>query len=296
MKKVLFTVLCFSALAVAAQKVEVVHQKRVLPTWDQPAYRPVLNAPADKLLFTDEMASSLYLYDYATGEVKLVSEEMGSGVDAFFGNDGKVYYVTQTRDDHNLIYRSGHSYDIVTSKHEMLIEPQHGAIHPMIATKGAGMKSESGIYKAPKKSLAVYTYGSEIAIVRNGAERRYAPVESDAGYLWPSLSPDGEKIAFFAAGKGIVIIDLAGVVLAELGNYEMPSWLNNDYIVAQNATDDGHQFTSSQIVLLKADGTLIKPLTSPSSMTMQPSASAGKIVYNTIDGYLYQMEVNIVEP
>ena len=80
-----------------------------------------------------------------------------------------------------------------------------------------------------------------------------------------------------------------------LGNYEMPSWLNNDYIVAQNTKDDGHQFTSSQIMLLKADGSFKHELTKPTSMSMQPSAAAGKVVYSSIDGLLYMMQINITE-
>ena len=84
-------------------------------------------------------------------------------------------------------------------------------------------------------------------------------------------------------------------MLAQLGNYEMPCWYNNDYIVAQNATDDGHQFTSSQILLLKADGTFRHELTPRTSMTMQPTAGGGKIVYTTIDGNLTMITIDINE-
>ena len=88
-------------------------------------------------------------------------------------------------------------------------------------------------------------------------------------------------------------MDLEGKVLAQLGNYEMPCWYDDDYIVAQHATDDGHQFTSSQIMLLKVDGSFAYELTRPTSMTMQPTAGGGKIVYTTIDGQLHQMRIQI---
>ena len=100
-------------------------------------------------------------------------------------------------------------------------------------------------------------------------------------------------MAFVAAEKGVVVIDLTGRVLAMLGKYQMPAWYNNDYIVAQNAHDDGHQFTSSQIMLLKADGTCKQALTASTSMTMQPASAAGRIVYTTIDGLLYEMTIAI---
>ena len=114
----------------------------------------------------------------------------------------------------------------------------------------------------------------------DGEERVFSPVDSWAGYLWASLSPDGKRVAFFAAGKGIVVIDLRGQVVAMLGNYEMPCWYNNDYLVAQNAKDDG----SWQ-----------RELTKSASMAMQPTCGGGKIVYTTIDGLLYEMHINIYQ-
>lgn len=77
----------------------------------------------------------------------------------------------------------------------------------------------------------------------------------------------------------------------------MPQWYGNDYIVAQNAKDDGHQYVSSQLMLLKADGSFKTELTSPTSMSMQPSVAkdSHKIVYTTIDGRLFEMELTIAE-
>ena len=100
---------------------------------------------------------------------------------------------------------------------------------------------------------------------------------------------------FFAAGFGIVITDLNGNILSTPGNFEAPVWYGNDHIVAMNATNDGHNYRSSQIVLLSADGTQFQALTKPESMTMNPTASfdAGKIVYATIDGRLYQMNIKL---
>lgn len=296
MRKIIFLVLLMITVSLGARTVHVTKHSRLLPAWSGKCYRPVLNASGDKMLFSDEIAQDLYMYDFTSSTVTHISDEPGSGVDAFWGGDDKVYYVTQKLNEQNLIYRTGHSYDISGAQHEIVLEARHGAVLPVVATAGAGLKGEGGFFKSPAMSrAAVYTEGSELAIIINGKERRYTPVESDAGYLWASLSPDGTRVAFYAAGEGIVVTDLYGCVLSKLGVYEMPSWLNDDYLVAQNSTDDGYQFTSSQIVLLKIDGTFVKALTSPTSMTMHPSASAGRIVYSSIDGNLYMMELEMVE-
>ena len=207
-----------------------------------------------------------------------------------------MYFVTQeVRDDH-LIYRTGNSYDVATGKNAIVTDAQHGAVRAVPATRGGALKAPAASYSSSSDiGSAVWTEGSRVHLIVNGEERVFSPVDSWAGYLWASLSPDGKRVAFFAAGKGIVIIDLRGQMVAMLGNYEMPSWYNNDYLVAQNAKDDGHQFTSSQIVLLKSDGTWKADLTKPASMSMQPTCGGGKIVYTTIDGLLYEMQINIHE-
>ncbi|MBO4977235.1 MAG: hypothetical protein J6C67_00750 [Muribaculaceae bacterium] len=163
-------------------------------------------------------------------------------------------------------------------------------------------------YEAPRRALfdmnysgpevdgvSVATAGSVLTITRNGVSREYTPVPSQAGYTWASVSPDGTKVLFFAAGRGIVVTDLEGRVLAEAGNYEAPVWYGNDHILAQNAKDDGHQYISSQIVLLSADGSQMQELTAPESFAMTPSGAfdVNTVVYSTIDGILYKMNVTL---
>lgn len=137
--------------------------------------------------------------------------------------------------------------------------------------------------------------GSKLIVTRNGVTNEYTPVECQAGYCWASVSPDGTKIVFLAAGKGLVVTDMQGNVLSRPGNFEAPVWYGNDHLVVQNSTDDGHQLHSSQILLITADGTRQQALTRPESMTMTPAASiqAGRVVYGTVDGRLYQVSITL---
>ena len=265
-------------LPVMAQEVEVVSRQRLLEGVEGPAYYPMLNSAGDRLLFSSENGA-LKLHNLTDGVTTVVTTDYVAGRDACFGNDGKVYFVTQTVGEDHLVYRTGRSFDAATRKADVVTPTRHGAMRVGPAERGS----------------AVWTESSRVHVTVGGEERVFSPVDSWAGYLWASLSPDGKRVAFFAAGKGIVIIDLRGQMLAMLGNYEMPCWYNNDYLVAQNAKDDGHQFTSSQIMLLKADGTFKTELTKPASMSMQPTCGGGRIVYTTIDGLLYEMRINIYE-
>ena len=265
-------------LPAVTQEVEVTSRQRLLEGVEGPAYYPVLNSAGDRLLFSTE-EGALKLHDFADGVTTVVTRDYVAGRDACFGRDGKVYFVTQSVGEDHLVYRTGQCYDALTRKADVVTPTRHGAMRAVPAEQGD----------------AAWTEGSRVHVTVGGEERVFSPVDSWAGYLWASLSPDGLRVAFFAAGKGIVVIDLRGQVVAMLGNYEMPCWYNNNYIVAQNAKDDGHQFTSSQLLLLKADGTWQTELTKPASMTMQPTCGGGKIVYTTIDGLLYEMKINIYE-
>lgn len=261
-----------------AQEVEITSQRRLLEGIEGPAFYPVLNSAGDRLLFCTEKGA-LKLYDLADDVTTVVTEDFVAGNDASFGSDGKVYFVTQRVGEDNLVYRTGQSFDAATRQVDVVTPTRHGAMRVKTVEQGS----------------AAWTEGSRVHVTVDGQERVFSPVDSWAGYLWASLSPDGKRVAFFAAGKGIVVIDLRGQVLAMLGNYEVPCWYNNDYLVAQNAKDDGHQFTSSQLLLLKADGTWQTELTRPASMAMHPTCGGGKIVYTTIDGLLYEMKINIYQ-
>ena len=297
MKKLL-TILLAAAmlLPTMAQEVEVTSLQRLLEGVEGPAHYPVLDQSGKRLLFSTE-DGALKFHDLTDGVTTVVTRDYVAGNDACWGGDGNVYFITQEEGEDHLIYRTGRRYDTATRQTATVTPAQHGAVRAVPATRGGALKAPGGqsYYSAGDIGSAAWTEGSRLHVIVGGQERVFSPVDSWAGYLWASLSPDGRRVAFFAAGKGIVITDLRGQMLAMLGNYEMPCWYDNDYLVAQNAKDDGHQFTSSQLLLLKADGTWQAELTKPASMAMQPTCGGGKIVYTTIDGLLYEMRIAIHE-
>lgn len=301
MKKLLLSLMVVSCLLpVSAQQVSILKNQRLLDDVTHGGYYPVLSPDGMKLLFTGADNKGLEMYDFDNNTVKVISEEERAGYAPKITNDGNVYYVVQNSNERR-IYRTVKSYDIVSGTARVVMENQHGIASPIVSTTGRlVLKNEAKVAEAQsvgEADIAVFIDGSSVVIDRSGNRISYSPVESQAGYLWASLSPDNTKVLFFAAGKGVFIMNLDGKILSQLGNYEMPCWFGNDYVVAQNATDDGHQFTSSQIMLLKADGSFKQALTSPESMTMQPTAAiaANRIVYTTIDGNLYLMEIKITD-
>lgn len=282
------------ALSAGAQIADTGRPEQLMSGVHSELYNPVLSADGTQLLFSNADYSNLRIYDFASGASKSICSEARAGLDAQFSGDGKnVIYVSRRSADRLSQLRV---YDIAQGSNTDIGEPARNISRPVIDAAGCRAQVDGKARKVKANPAAgVRTEGSTLFITVNGKETAYSPVPSQAGYLWESLSPDGTKVMFFAAGRGIVITDLNGKILSEPGKYEAPVWYGNNHIVAMNATDDGHQYRSSQIVLLTVDGSARQELTAPQSMTMFPTASvnAQKVVYNTIDGRIFQMTVKL---
>lgn len=295
MKKYLLILASAVCLNMHAQIVDVVSTSQLLKGVDSEIYYPVLSKDGSKVLYSSANYTGLKMYDFKDDVTIKISDEERAGLNATFSADGnEVYFVTQTSEGLKNL-RQAKKYD-VESKQETAVSAEGHLISAPVAVKGGVMILVDGKAVSSVKSYnAVRVQGATLYITKNGNEKAYTPVEKSAGYLWASLSPDETKVMFFAAGKGIIITDLNGKIISELGNYESPVWYGNNHVVAMNAKHNGYHNISSQILIMTVDGSQKQELTKPESMTMNPTASieAGKIVYNTIDGRLYQMNVSL---
>ncbi|MBD5249208.1 MAG: hypothetical protein HDS58_03835 [Barnesiella sp.] len=264
-KSIIIGAMLAVGLAASAQVARVKSTQPLLQGVESEMYHPRLSPDGSMLLFSSVNYKGLKLYDFNDGVTTRISDEPRAGFDAQFTTDGIRYEVKKQGEYGKNAYAS--------------------------RSRALGKKVK------PVSGVSVRTEGSVLYITRKGVEKAYTPVESYAGYIWESLSPDGTKVMFVAAGKGVVITDLEGRILSQPGMYEAPVWLGNNAIAAMKSTDDGHQFSSSQIVAMDLNGGNLTELTRPESMAMYPTATAAgdKLVYNTIDGRLILMNLELLK-
>lgn len=294
MKKIIlvFSFLCLWALGATAAGVK---QGSVKTLVDSCGFFPQMSPDGQWLLFSTTEGSNLVLKNLATGNQSIVSSTGYPGFDAIFGPNGKVYYVTQERKKNNLLYRTGHCYDPATGKDEIVLKPQHGQVQALHAANGVVINGERQVYTSAKQVGAyAYTRGATLYLVdATGVTRELRPVADSNGYLWASLSPDGTRVMFEAAAHGVVVCDLNGSVVAELGELLMPSWYNNDYIIAMSNAGNA-RLTGSRIWLIAVDGSLFKPITPKEERAVQPMTAGGKVVYAVqYGGEIKQLELDI---
>ena len=286
------TVLCLWTLGATAAGVKQGSMKTLV---DSCGFFPQLSPDGQMLLYSPTEGTSLMLKNLSTGAVTTVASVGYPGFDAIWGNDGKVYYVTQQRKKNGLVYRTGHCYDPATGKSTVVLKAQHGRVQALRATHGTVINGEHQIYYSTKQVGAYcYTRGDKLYLVdEGGTTRTLQPVTGSNGYLWAALSPDGTKVLFEAAARGLFVCDLDGRIIADLDQYLMPCWYNNDYIVAMS--NAGNVRTSgSRIWLMSVNGEVIKPISLKDERAVQPMVAGNKVVYSVIyDGQVKQLELDV---
>ena len=292
MQKIFLTILCLWALGAGAVGVK---SGSAMTLVDSCGFFPQLSLDGQWLLYSPTDAKSLMLKNLSTGQVTTVANAGYPGFDAIFGTDGKVYYITQQRKGNGLVYRTGHCYDPSTGKSQVVLKPQHGRVEALQAATGVVVNGERQYYRSNDGVGAyVYTRGSLLYLVDEyGATRTMEPVKGSNGYLWAKLSPDGTKVLFEAAAKGLYVCDLDGRLVADLGQYLMPCWYNNDYIVAMS--NAGNTRTNGSCIwLLSVDGSICKPISSNNERAVQPMVAGNKVVYTIqYSGEVRQVELDI---
>lgn len=136
----------------------------------------------------------------------------------------------------------------------------------------------------------------DLNLYRNGEKTVLKP-HGDVNYIWVSLSPNQEMI-LFNTKHGTGICNLDGEEIINLGlDFDAPVWYGNDYVVGMDDNHDGYYNIESSIMIASVDGKVVKRLTSPEGMGMYPNvdAKSGRVVYNTEDGDIRMLQLNLTE-
>ena len=145
-------------------------------------------------------------------------------------------------------------------------------------------------------TLRVDNENLDLNLYRNGEHIVLKP-HGEANYIWSSLSPD-QTMILFNTKYGTGICDLNGKEIINLGqDFDAPVWYGNDYVVGMDDNHDGYYNIESSIMMASVDGKVVKRLTAPEGFGMYPNvdAQSGRIVYNTEDGEIRLLQLNLTE-
>lgn len=149
----------------------------------------------------------------------------------------------------------------------------------------------SAVHTAPVASIS---YGHLVITDTDGNSRNLDP-QGPGSYLWPQISPDGQRVVYRLSGEGTFTCRLDGSDVRPAGQELLAAvWAGNDLLVGMTQTDDTYRVTSSALVAVDpADGSSQQITATPMGAAF-PSATADgkKVAFTTLSGDVYIMNIS----
>lgn len=134
-------------------------------------------------------------------------------------------------------------------------------------------------------------YGHLVITAADGQTRVLDPLGTGS-YLWPSVSPDGQRVLFHFVGGGTYTCALDGTDVRHLSRQlVMPVWAGNDAVIGSVTTDDGLVFLTGTLTAVSLTTGATQALTPDSVIALDPvvSADGRHAAFTTPRGQLYTL-------
>ena len=305
MKHYLLLLLALASQIAFSQGINVLSDEEISFLSSGGYFNPVLSPKGDFLIVTSANLQGLQKYDFAAKKLTQITSEAGAGFDAQISSDGStIVYRTREYKD-RLRYTSLKSLNLETGKETELVKPTRD-LEGVALKEGTVLAVENGKLKTQRvagKKLAenppvTSLKDGRIYVTKDGSTKLISPAGGAQRCLWNSVSPDGTKLLYYVIEHGKAYVsNLDGSNPVSLGTLRAPKWLGNSWVVGMVDFDNGEIITSSKITAVTADGKVRKDLTDSSVIATHPTASAdaSKILYNTGDGKVHLMNVELTK-
>lgn len=305
MKKHLFLMLVFASQIAFSQGIKVLSSEEVSFSGSEGYFNPVLSPAGDYMIVTSANLQGLLKYDFSTKELTPITSGASAGFDAQISADGKTIVYRTKEYKGRLRYTSLKSFSLETGKETELVKPTRN-LEGVAVKEGTVLAVDNGQLKTQQvsgKKLAVNPpvasiKDGQLFVTKGGSTRLISPLGKELGYIWSSVSPDGTKLLFYVIEHGKAYVsNIDGSNPVSLGTLRAARWLGNDWVVGMLDYDDGHVVTSSKIIATTANGAVRQELTDNSVIATYPTpdAAGSKILYNTEDGKVYLMHIEITK-
>ena len=275
-KTMLFVAACLMSLAVSAQVLEVASMTKLATPENADAKVAGVSPDGSYVLLTNGSNKGLQRFDVATGQTTVLTEAEGAGFNVQISKNGQ-----------ELVYRETHIGKDNLRKHNIV---RKNFATDKVSTVARAQRTTSRM--ATSDNLTTVSIQDRlIVLTRNGLTTTLAPNGSHLSYIWPSVSPDGTKICYYVCGNGCWVANIDGSNPQYIGHKcQAAQWYDNNTLVAMATYDDGHFTTASSIVAYTLDGKK-QVLTSDDMIAMWPYAAKNAIVFSTIEGETYMLNI-----
>lgn len=297
MKKLLvMAVAAGVAISASAQLVTVDAVSRVALPEGVEVQQAVLSPDGNYAVVSSATTSGLKRLELATGNTVAVTDN-GSILDLKISQDNNTVVFRQRTIDSNRLTKIGiRAVNVATQADVEVAKPSRaqggfclsdaGVVN---AISGGKVKAKSLNGTKSTRETVVGIYRGHLMVTVDGKTTAIDP-QGRGSYLWPTLSPDGKRIAYYKAQSGCYTCNLDGSDVRELGYLHAPQWLDNNIVVGMQDYDDGMFVTAGTIVAMAADGSKVEQkLTGDDVIAVFPTCSADgkKIAFTDMTGGMY---------
>ena len=235
-----------------------------------------VSADGSYVLITNGSNHGLRRYDVATGQTTTITTAPGAGYNVQISNDGQEIVYRETKfDKQGLRKNDVIRLNLATAKTATVAKAQRDA--------------SAMVTSSAKQSVSIQD--RLMVVNRNGKNIVVAPNGKHLSYIWASISPDGKKLCYYVCGNGCWVSNIDGSNKQYIAHAcRAAQWYDNNTIVAMADEDDGHFTTASRIVAYTLDGKM-QVLTNDSMIAIEPYAANGAVVFSTLDGEVYMLNV-----
>ena len=244
---------------------------------------PVWSPDGTKIAVTTDNYTGIMVANADGSNLKCITNESGAGYKMKWSHDGTQILGRTNIVENNRVLHEVKAWNVISGKAELIVPKSRNL---------AGTPTWKSVNVKPTlEALGMY----ELMVNEPAkATTQIAALKQFKGKIVinPSLSHDGKKVAFQIPGQGMWACNNDGSELKSLGKGSNPQWLpDNESIIYTVVTDDGSNFTSSDIYSMNINNgkkhlltgnTVLIPLTP----TVSPDGK--KVAFeNAIDASIY---------
>lgn len=235
--------------------------------------QPVFSADGKQLIFNSLEGGKTY--NLETKDLNVFSK---AAYDYSMDLDGKIRYRMDTFVD-GMRMNSVKVYDSKNNSTTTIIDKQRLDVIPTVTEHGTYymqddiLKTDNTLAKASSKPIVI-SYDHSLLVYSYGTTNTIKPAGEDKFYLWPSVSPNNEMIAFVDIND-LYVTSIDGDILFTVKEARAPKWSpDGKWITFMRDSDDGHVFLSSDIYVVRVEDAAVFNLTqSEEKIEMYPSWS-----------------------
>lgn len=307
--KFVFVMLLLAAPLLAEWKISGEPQ-RVAGGGEQQFMRPLWSPDGRWLAFSESGYRGIWVLWLATGEIRQVTAEPGSGYGFRWARYRNAIAARISRYQAYKPLNEVMIFDIESGVARVISgEPTRLRGLPqwstddreiVILAKNEVQRFPSGLPAAEIHSSAtppVYLKNGKIVIEEAGRQASQV-IDPPAGrrYINLSISPDQQKIAVEEVGGSLWVMNIDGSAPVDLGVGYRAGWSpDSRYLVYMISEDDGHSYIASDLYVIGSDGSGKTNLTqTPGRIEMNPawSPDGARIAYDVYEeGAIYVAEV-----